>query len=55
MWDRMWCNARLATMVAGGPPYGAIEAGAIAVADGRIAFVGPIADLAAPAVECFCL
>ena len=36
-------------MVAGGAPYGAIEAGAIAVADGRIAFVGPIAELAAPA------
>ncbi len=49
MWDRIWCNASLATMVAGGAPYGAIEAGAIAVQDGRIAFVGPIAELAAPA------
>ncbi len=49
MWDQLWWNARLATMVAGGAPYGAIEAGAIAVADGRIAFVGPMVELTAPA------
>ena len=51
MWDQIWCDARLATMVAGGAPYGAIEAGAIAVADGRIAFVGPMAELTAPAAR----
>jgi len=44
MWDAIWLNGRLATM-AGGAPYGAIEDGAIAVADGRIAWVGPRAEL----------
>jgi imidazolonepropionase len=37
---QIWENARLATMVAGGRPYGAIEDGAIATADGRIIWVG---------------
>jgi imidazolonepropionase len=41
----IWENARLATMVAGGRPYGAIEDGAIAVAEGRIAWVGARRDL----------
>ncbi len=40
--DAIWANARLATMVAG---YGAIEDGAIAVGDGRIAWVGARAAL----------
>jgi imidazolonepropionase len=40
MWDAIWTDARLATM-AGGAPYGAIDDGAIAVAGGRIAWVGP--------------
>ncbi len=45
-WDGLWVNnARLATMVSGGAAYGAISDGAIAVADGRIAWVGPSADL----------
>jgi imidazolonepropionase len=35
--DAIWVNARLATMVAG---YGAIDDGAIAVRDGRIAWAG---------------
>ena len=39
MWDRLWIDARLATMA--GSDYGAIEHGALAVADGRIAWVGP--------------
>jgi imidazolonepropionase len=43
--DTIWTNAKLATMTAGGAPYGAIEDGAIAVRDGRIAFVGRSADL----------
>ena len=41
MWDGIWLNGRLATMVAGGAPYGAIEDGAIAAAGGKIAWVGP--------------
>lgn len=43
--DSIWTNARLATMAAGGAPYGAIEDGAIAVRDGRIAWIGRRADL----------
>ena len=39
-WDALWVNARLATMTAGGAPYGAIEDGAIAVREGRIDWVG---------------
>lgn len=40
-WDGLWLNARLATMTEGGAAYGAIDDGAIAVAGGRIAWVGP--------------
>jgi imidazolonepropionase len=43
--DTIWTNARLATMTGGGTPYGAIEDGAIAVRDGRIAWIGPRAKL----------
>lgn len=45
MWDAIWTGARLATMTAGGAPYGAVEAAALAVSGGRIAWVGPAADL----------
>ncbi|MFI5016818.1 MAG: imidazolonepropionase [Dongiales bacterium] len=45
MWDDLWVNGRLATMTAGGAPYGAIEDGAIAAAEGRIAWVGSRPDL----------
>jgi imidazolonepropionase len=41
--DRIFTNARLATM-AGEAPYGALENGAIAVRDGRIAWVGSASD-----------
>ena len=44
-WDRLWINVRLATMVEGAAPYGAIERGAIATAGERIAWVGRGADL----------
>ena len=44
MWDAIWTDGRLATM-AGGAPYGAIEGAAIAVAAGRIAWLGPTAEL----------
>jgi imidazolonepropionase len=43
--DTIWTNARLATMTRVGAAYGAIEDGAIAVRDGRIAWIGRRADL----------
>ncbi len=48
MWDAIWHNGRLATMAPrnGDAPYGAIDGGAIAAKNGRIAWVGPRADLA---------
>lgn len=45
MWDMLYLNAHLATMVRGGAPYGAIEDGAIAVEDGKIAWLGRQIDL----------
>ena len=39
-------NARIATMVPGGAPYGLVENGAVVVADGRVAWVGPESQLA---------
>ena len=45
----VWENARIATMTPSVPDYGAIEDGAIAVSDGRIAWVGPRREL--PAVK----
>jgi imidazolonepropionase len=50
-WEALWVNARLATMAPGGDPYGTIEDGAIAVADGRIGWVGARADLPEHAAE----
>ena len=44
-WDALWVNANLATMTRSGRPYGAIENGALAVSDGRIAWVGPEVEL----------
>jgi imidazolonepropionase len=42
-WDSLWRNAHLATMADEG--LGVVEDGAIAVAHGRIAWVGPVAAL----------
>ncbi|WP_257170148.1 imidazolonepropionase [Bradyrhizobium sp. SRS-191] len=39
--DRIWRNARLATLREGQPGLGVIEQGVIAARDGRIAFAGP--------------
>ena len=45
-WDSLWTNARIATMMpAGDDAYGAIGDGAIAVAGGNIAWIGPAAEL----------
>jgi len=38
-WDSLWVNAQLATMTPGSP-YGTIMDGALAVQDGRVAWVG---------------
>lgn len=45
MYDTLWVDAHLATMVPGSEPYGAVPEGAVAVAGGRIAWVGPAAEL----------
>ncbi len=45
--ETIWLNARLATLAAERPGLGVIERGAIAAREGRIAFVGPQADLPA--------
>ena len=44
-WDRLWINARLATMREGLGPYGTIEHAALGVRGGRISFAGPMRDL----------
>ena len=50
--DRIWVNVHLATMASDAPDRGEIRNGAIAVRDGRIAWLGPRADLPdVPAME----
>jgi imidazolonepropionase len=44
-WDSLLTNVHLATMTEGGAPYGAIEHGAVAIRDGRIAWLGAAAGL----------
>lgn len=53
-WDSLWCNVHLATMTEA-HSYGAIRDGAVAVKDGRIAWLGKQADLPAhnPGTEIF--
>lgn len=43
--DRLLTDCHVAAMTEGGQPYGAIEDAAILIRDGRIAWVGPRADL----------
>jgi len=43
--DRLWRNARLATLNENLPGLGIVEKGAVAVRDGRIAYAGPEMDL----------
>lgn len=45
--DRVWFNARLATLAHDGDGLGIVENGAIAAKEGRIAFAGPAGDLPA--------
>jgi imidazolonepropionase len=46
-WDTLLTDIQLATMQAGGEPYGRIEKAALAIKDGNIAWLGPIADMPA--------
>ena len=50
-WDVLWTDVNIATMCEGTNDYGAIEDAAIAVADGRIVWLGKAADLPGPADE----
>ena len=55
--DRLWTNARLATMAPGvSAPYGAVEDGVIATRDGRIVYAGPRSEApafkAAETIDC---
>ena len=43
-WDRVWIGANMATMVAGGEPYGKLDDAAVAVNEGRIVWIGAAAD-----------
>ena len=45
--ERLFRNARLATVAAGLPGLGIVEKGAVAVRDGRIAYAGPEAEMPA--------
>lgn len=47
----LWRNARLATLASGAPGLGVVEGGAIAVAEGRILYAGPEAQLPAGLVD----
>ncbi len=49
MWDRLWLGGHLATLSPDLEGYGEIRHGALACRSGRIVWVGPEADLPAPA------
>lgn len=44
-WDALWINCFIATCEKNGNPYGLIDKGAIAVKDGKIAWIGSMSDL----------
>ncbi len=44
-YDTLWINAHLATMCGGPDPYGAVRDAALACKDGKIAWLGAMADL----------
>lgn len=45
VFDRLYTHVNIATMTKDGPAYGAVKDGVIGVTDGRLAFVGRMADL----------
>lgn len=45
MWDTLWIDVNLATMVDGGGAYGAVRNGAAGISGGRLVYVGPREDL----------
>src|SRR5260221_14223256 len=49
--DRLWRNARLATLVASRDGLGVVEDGVLAEADGRILYAGPASEAPSFAVE----
>ena len=51
-WDSLWIDGHLATMVPGTAAYGAIRDGALAVQDGRIAWLGPRRELPGEPARC---
>ena len=51
-WDHLIINAHLATMTQNGAPYGAIRHGALAIADQRIAWLGPLNELPSAPENC---
>ena len=54
--DRVWSNARLATMAPGSPGWGEVDHGVVAARQGRIVYAGPAADApglpAAETIDC---
>jgi imidazolonepropionase len=44
-WQSLWINVNLATMTDGAKSYGAIENGALAIANGKIVWLGKAAEL----------
>lgn len=44
-WQTLWTNIHLATMTDGGASYGEIEQGALAIAEGKIVWLGKEVDL----------
>jgi imidazolonepropionase len=45
LFDKIWLDARLATVAPGRPGLGVVERGAVAAKNGRIAFAGAMAEL----------
>lgn len=51
IWDRLFINARIATMTTGGEPYGMIDAAALAVSGDKIRWIGNLEDLSPDVVK----
>jgi imidazolonepropionase len=48
-WDALWINCLLATCEENGMPYGLMEDAALAIKDGKIAWIGPMSELSGEA------